>query len=527
MRKFWLCALMAAGLASCETLDHAPEQRPRPEVNYGEGLTHDMIVLGDRLDNPYKKSNVRRALASLYPTKASSIDLPATDLYVRFLPESDAQLQQLLDLGLELVDHPLDYQIKVEGDWYHDPEFEEEEQTWQYAVLPHDCDLPGDVFYEVIDECILPDHVPVSKAVQDIDWEAVEREAYVLTGNEEMLLPETKAPKDAPAGRITIVDPAAHGGKEFGVAGVRVTCNSFVRMDKCYTDRDGYFEMKKKFSSRLRYRMVYKNEKGFSIGFNRIFTPASVSTLGKGEAEGLYFTVTPESEEKMYRRCCVNNAAYDYYRRCERTDMNIALPPADLRLWIFPTLASSSAAMLHHGTLLSDAQMGKFWGYCLKMVKYFLPDITIGTKNQENYASIYASVCHELAHSSHYTQVGTDYWNQLIHYIVSSFVTDGGHLYGDGTGLGAGESGVSEMWAYYLSSEMFQERYGGAVPAFGSDFWFHPQIFRALDERGIHRSDIFRVLQEDVVSEESLKYALMAAMPYRRSLIEQVFNRYH
>ena len=206
--------------------------------------------------------------------------------------------------------------------------------------------------------------------------------------------------------------------------------------------------------------------------------------------------------------------------------MNITLPPSDLRMWMFPSLSVSSTAMLHHGTLLTDEQMSKFWGYCLKMVKYFLPDITIGTKNSENYASIYTAVCHELAHASHFAQVGEDYWNAFIHYIVSSYVTDGGQLYGSGTGPGAGQCAISEMWAYYLSSEMYQERYGGPVPAFGSEYWFHPQIFRSLDDRGVSRSDIFKVLKSDVTSEESLKYALMAEMPYRRSLIEQVFNRY-
>ena len=522
---FW--ALMALFLVSCDRFDDVQESGRKYIVNYGEGLTHDKIVLGNRLDNPYKTSNVKKALASLYPTKADGISLSSTDLYVRFLPKSDEQMQALSDAGIELVDHPLDYEIKVEGDWYHDPELKDDDQTWQYAVLPRDASVPDGIYYELIDECFIPDNSPSTKALEGIDWDAVEREAYLLTGNESMLLPETKASKaKVPSGRITIIDKDSSSGKEIGVAGVRITCNSFVRMNKCYTDRDGYYKMKSKFTAKLRYRLVFKNEKGFSIGFNTIFTPASVSTLGKAGPEGMYFTVTDQSEEKLFRRCVVNNSAYDYYLRCDRDDMNITLPPSDLRIWIFPSMSASSATMLHHGTILSDIQMGKFWGYCLRIVKYFLPDITIGTKKSENYASIYSSVCHELAHASHFSQVGKDYWNKFIYYIMSSYVQNSDVLYGDGTGEGAGHCSVGEMWAYYLSSVMFKDRYGGAVPPYGNSNWFHPQIFRYLEDRGVTRNEIFSTLQKDVTSEDAVKYALIAKLPHHRAMIEQVFNRY-
>ncbi len=528
MRKFFRGALAVLMLAACEKTGDPLQGGSHRVVHDDEGLPHEQIVLGRRLDNPYKTDNVRRALAALYPTKAGGLDLVSTDLYVRFLPESDAELQKVLDTGIELVDHPLDYEIKVDGDWYHDPEIADEELTWQYAVLPRDVDFPEGVYHEIIDECYLPENAPLTRSRSDIDWEAVEREAYVLTGNEDLLLPVTKGKSGRviPSGRITLTDPEADGGKPIGLAGVRITCNSFVRMDRTYTDRDGYYTMKKKFASKLRYRLVFKNEKGFAIGFNAIFTPASVSTLGKTGPEGMCFAVTDKSDEKLFRRCAVNNAAYDYYTRCDKTDMNLHLPPADLRFWIFPSMAASSSAMLHHGTSVTDAQISRFWGYLLKIVRYFLPDITIGTKNSDSYASIYASVCHELAHASHFSQVGADYWNRYIAYIIQSYITQSGNCYGDGIGKGAGECGVGEMWGYYLSSVMFQERYGGAVPSFGNSFWFHPQIFRYLDERGIERADIFQALQEDVNSVETLKYALIGQIPEKRSLIEQVFNRY-
>ena len=85
-------------------------------------LSHEMIVLGKRLENPYKTENMSKALASLYPTKAGLTAVSPTDLYVRFLPKSQDELDALKEADIHLVDHPLDYDILVEGDWYHDPE---------------------------------------------------------------------------------------------------------------------------------------------------------------------------------------------------------------------------------------------------------------------------------------------------------------------------------------------------------------------------------------------------------------------
>ena len=497
------------------------------DYEYGRNLTHEKIVLGSRLENPYKTENIRRALTSLYPTKAGRVELETTNLYVRFLPENDEQFELLESLGLDIMDHPLDYDILVDGDWYHDPEVPDGNITWQYAVVPKDFIFP-DIAYEIIDECYLSENDPASRAVIGVDWEAVERHAYVMTGNEDMLddEPVSKASKSSPSGRITIVDEHANGGKPFGVAGVRIQCNSFVKFDQTYTDRDGYYAMEKKFSSKIRYRLIFKNEKGFAIGFNLILVPGSVSTLGKAASTGVNVTVTKDSESKLFRRCVVNNAAYDYIARCSSDDMNISSPPSDLRIWILNGMEASSAVMLHHGTLLSVGRLKEFLGEFSLLASCFMPDIIIGMKNKNDYRSIYSTVCHELAHASHYVRAGNSYWNKYIVYIIESYLTSGGMTYGDGTGDDAGYCAVGEIWAYYLESKMYKERYGGSFPTFGTSHWFYPQIFRYLDERGVGRSDIFSVLRTNVTDMLSLKSALIAAYPNRRSLIEQVFSRY-
>ena len=524
MRGEKIMLFLTLTLMSCGKEGITPEYGI--DYEYGRNLSHDKIVLGGRLENPYKTENITKALNSLYPTKADRVEVKATDLYVRFLPADKSECDCLADLGLELVDHPLDYSIAVEGDWYHDPEVPDGNVTWQYAVVPADFQFP-DIEYEIIDECHINRGGTATKS-DGIDWDAVEREAYKITGNEEYLTDmQTKAAqKVSPSGRITIVDEHANGGKPFGVAGVRVSCNSFVKFDHAYTDRDGYYSMTSKFSSRLRYRLVFQNEKGFAIGLNLILVPASVSTLGKSDAAGVNITVTRNSDSKLFRRCVVNNAAYDYYSRCDAKDLGIAFPPSDLRMWIFNGMNASSAVMLHHGAVLSNSHIAGFLGNFATLIKFLLPDITLGTSDKGDYRSIYSVVCHELAHASHFSKVGTGYWNEYIWYIVESYIRTGGMTYGDGNGDRSGYCEIGESWAYYLESRMFKDRYGGTFPTFGTSYWFHPQIFRYLGERGIKTSQMFSVLDADVKDRASLKSALIEAFPQKRSVVEQVFGRY-
>ena len=524
MRGKKIVLFLTLSLMSCSKEGMAPGHGI--DYEYGKGLTHDRIVLGNRLENPYKTENITKALASLYPTKAGRVEVEPTDLYVRFLPADKSECDLLESLGLELVDHPLDYAIAVDGDWYHDPEVPDGNVTWQYAVVPVGFEFP-DIQYEIIDECYIVRESSQTKS-DGIDWEAVEREAYVITGNEEYLEDiQTKASsKVSPSGRITIVDEHAYGEKPFGVAGVRVSCNSFVKFDKAYTDRDGYYRMSKKFSSKLRYRLVFQNEKGFAIGLNLVLVPASVSTLGKAGPEGVNMTVTKGSDDRLFRRCVVNNAAYDYYSRCAANDMSISAPPADLRIWIFKGLEASSAVMLHHDAVLSNELVAGYLGKSASIIRFLLPDITLGLDEDKDYRSIYSEVCHELAHASHFTKVGTAYWNNYIRYIIEAYIESGGKTYGNGGGNLAGYCEVGEMWAYYLESRMYKDRYGGDFPTFGTSHWFYPQIFRYLDERGMKVSQIFSVLNSGVTDKMKLKMAMTEAFPTRRSMIEQVFSRY-
>ena len=527
MRNCWKVLLPLMLLTGChEEGLPGPDER-RVDIS---ALSHGMIELGEKLEDPYTVENMQAAVALLYPTRAGGISIKATDLYVRFLPKNEEEYMRLLSKGLKLTDHPVDYRIVKEGDYYHDPELSENAITWQYAVVSKDFEFPSGIRSEILDECYLSENDPVTRAESGIDWDAVEAEAYRLTGNGD-LYPATRADEEAaafPSGRITVEDPDAFGGKPYGLAGVQVCCNSFVKFATAYTDRDGYYQLPKKYSSTPRYRLVFKNSAGFSIGLNLILIPASVSTLGTGPAAGVDAHIDAESDGALWRRAVVNNAAYDYIARCASSDLDLKAPPQDLRIWIFKNMTSSSAAMLHHGAFVEGNDLiQRYLGGYSSLLKTFLPDITIGAKAGDGeFVDLYSAVMHEMAHASHYAQVGNAWWNPYITYVIRSYVTEGRQAYGNGSGEDAGYCEVGEMWAYFLESVLFQDRYGGDLPAFGTAFWFYPQIFRYLYERGMTCADLFKALKSEVTTRDDLLDALVTLFPEQERTIYQVFNRY-
>ncbi|MCF0174798.1 MAG: hypothetical protein HUJ95_05610 [Bacteroidales bacterium] len=521
-----ICSVLLLGVpASCSKnyLDSTPSSTDTP-------LSHGEIVLGGKLNNPYTTENMTKALEAVctqdvleenFPITKAGDRLSPTHYYVRFLPLNNKEAEAVYDLGLPIYDHPLDYKIEQDGDWYHDPVIPEYDITYLYTVAPVDFDFKG-LKHEVLSNCYIPEEDTKGSPV---DWAEVERTAFIITGNEDCLT-KASSPAYTPEGQILMSDPDFNGGKPFGVSEVKVMCNVFVKFCTTFTDRDGRYKMSKSYAKNPRYRLVFENNKGFCQGFNLIILRASVCALGTASPQGLNATITPSSDPTMYRRCAVNNAAYDYYCRCDKADMNVSLPPSDLRIWTLTPFQASSAPMAHHNTLTSMTAIKTVLGAFAPLVNFFLPDLILGISNGTSYKYIYNTVTHELSHASHFSSVGASYWNTYINYILDCLIKDGLDCYGDGNRENAGYCEVGEMWAYYLSSEMFRERYALSGPDQGSQYWFRPQILTYLSERGFSKQQIFAALQGGVTSRDALWDKLLDLYPSKRTLINQAFENY-
>lgn len=502
----------------------------------GSSVSHDLIVLGDRLEDPYTVVNMTKAVSELYPTKASSMELVPTDHYIRILPSDEAQLKTLDSLGVQMLDHPLDYEIIKEGDYYHDPEIPEGGITWQYAVVPADFEMPDGIRYELVDKCYIPSDgtKAVSASGADlswVDWDAVEERAFDITGNSALYEPSTRgnAKSRYPEGRISIMDKD-YSSNPIGVKCVKVTCNVFVKFARVYTDEEGYYRMNKSFSSKPRYRIEFTNSKGFSLGHNWVLVKGSVSTLGKHGPEGYSICIDENSNDNLFKRSVINNATYDYYAGCTQRGASIPAPPKNLRIWMMGIMESSSTPMLQHGPVLDMDSVKQLLGdsaaIVIPVIKMFLPDIVLGLKDKNSYSDIYRTVVHELAHASHYMSVRNDYWDTLIKFMVSSYLSSGGVPYGSGTEDDAGYCDVAETWAYYVENALWRERYGDTEQVFGTAWRFRPQILLYLDDRGLNRFKIMQALSAEVHEMNSLKSRLISIFPEFKSTINEAFNKY-
>ena len=260
MKKFFLCSLLALGVIAC-THDFVEPQTPQEAeeltllTRSDDGSTTpsngDGIVLGQKLNNPYSVENMNNTVQGLY----GPVDFfDPTHYYVRFLPQDSLDYNILLsDPNLILFDYPLDYEITQYGDYYHDPSIPEDEITWQYTVVPVNYQFPQ-MQYEILEECYIPydDFEPSdlgadmnsinsntsinsvsgvnSNTAINIDFEELERQAFINSGNGDMLLPQqplTRANKATPWGSVYIYDDS--NNSMIPLRGAMITTRVFLK----------------------------------------------------------------------------------------------------------------------------------------------------------------------------------------------------------------------------------------------------------------------------------------------------------
>ena len=72
---------------------------------------------------------------------------------------------------------------------------------------------------------------------------------------------------------------------------------------------------------------------------------------------------------------------------------------------------------------------------------------------------------------------------------------------------------------------MYYERYGKLLNE-GYGYWFKPQIFQYLYDRGVSRKEIISAMTDDVDGLAALREKLCSLYPEKKDIITQVFNRY-
>ncbi len=114
-------------------------------------------ILGNQYVNPYSISVMTQSYNAIHSTNIQ--ELPASDLYVRFKPQTEADLIVLDSLDLELYDYPLDRTVIQDGEFWPDAYvgLGQNEFPWLYTVVESNFQFPAGIIYETLQPLYIPD----------------------------------------------------------------------------------------------------------------------------------------------------------------------------------------------------------------------------------------------------------------------------------------------------------------------------------------------------------------------------------
>lgn len=508
-------------------------------------LTDD-IVIGKKLRNPYSIEVMKEACDLMYPPTrgeppvSDSLIVPNIK-YVRFLPTDSTEYRILSNSGYELFNYPLDYDILGDPSDYHDPNLPPEQITWQYTVMPIEDPLPISNA-EVLELGFLPD--PTDNSNDLYDLEGIEN-----TANSLVLEEFTNGLRDGYGGgssasnnsssnapRIAVFDHYSQSTK--GVKGIKVRARHFLKIRTAYTDSLGYYSINLDGigSYHPRYELRFENKYGFKIGYGvQLIMPITANMEDQNRVTYIY-----SANYKFWASCIINNAAYDWYKRCEKEGM--PTPPNDLYIWAMEMAGGAACPMFHHKTLQKSglsipAIVGQYFGFDNDMINFNLlnrilelvaPDVVIFGVDESSVEELYRRTCHELSHATHFQRVGSNvderalWWCDVIQYEVACGIIDSPY---EATGVPhSGKVGVTEMWAHAVGHICQYEYQNKNVGAFLYNYWFKPEVILDLYGSGLTLQEINQSMTSEICSLQDFKEQLIEDNSTCDSLIRGVFN---
>lgn len=548
-------------------VDFGIEEEPIATLNDELNLT-DGVIIGEKLRNPYSLDVMRQACDLLYPPTrgedpvSDSLITPNVK-YVRFLPTDSTEYRTLSTSGYELFNYPLDYDILGDPSDYHDPNLPPEQITWQYTVMPIEDPLPISSA-EVLELGYIPD--PADDLNSAYDLEAIEDTANGIINEmttdrlaggitSGVTVTNTSTPPTINTdseivphvGEIEVCDKGTMDeSTPRGVKGVKVRARHYFKIRTAYTDEKGrYFIDLNEFKDcNPRFELRFENKYGFKIGYGlKLIMPSTFDMKGVRSYRFNAIT-TDEGKYKAWVLSTINNAAYDWYERCEKEGM--PTPPKDLYIWAMEVAGGAACPMFHHNTiqmagLSIPAIVRKYFDFddniirpniFNALVELVAPDVCVFGVDKIDTPTMYDNTCHELAHAAHFQQVGSTvneramWWADVIQYEIACGIVEGPY---EATGVPhSGKVGVTEMWAHAVGHIMEYEYSGDAMknhPDAGK-YWFKPEIIWELYKLGMPLSDISKSMVEDVVSLSDFKWQLMEDNESFATQIDSLFVKY-
>ena len=417
----------------------------------------EATVLGKKLPNPYTVENMNKAYNKLHGNSRTTQQLEASHRYVRFLPRTNEEVAELVaDSTLSLYQHPLDYEVVSEGNYYQDPDLPKGALMTFYTVVEANHRFHYQARHELLAELYLPDE----------NDEELENEAYRQKGMKPLPSSEN-ARRYNPSGWIHVEDNTL--GRNVPLRNAHVRIKRLFRIENVRTNASGYWYSPKKYRGKVTVKVIFEHPYvDIRSTFFETFWPArekAYSTQDKPRAARDVF----RHGSKEWAWAMAFNGVMDYYEYCRRN--GITTPPSNLKMYVHrkngnPSF-NGSAPMFDKGFKYYNISWPRVRDWMtgialtgvstivMNLIKETLPDVIINyNQNAPDEADFIETLYHELAHASHYAKVGNGFWSRYISYIINN------GAYGDGTNKDAPLAGISEAWGFHMGWFLAQDKYG-------------------------------------------------------------------
>lgn len=435
------------------------------------------IEVGEDMNNPYTLENMQKAADELKLSR----QLQITHRYIRFLPQTTEEIVTLVDKkDIRVFDYPLDKKLSGNTCGFHDKSLPDDQVTWLYSSIPINQSYPSNIRHEILADLYIPtdeEYALEATALELAGYKELAREMREnATGKTDGAMATTAY---RPSGKLKVWNNSIN--IEEPLRNVKLTLTTFFKWNDVWTDQNGYFTATKNFLVPVDVWLTFGNNHLETRTLSGSVFPY-YRHLGNGKT--INKTIW-ESWGVSWKVASVHNAAEEYWINCSQE--NITPPPSTLRVWIkngntlegaTPMLSKANLNIFFNTwwNWLSVGMVSNLANFVYTAFKAYTPDVILILDKKAEESAIRSDkiselVYHELSHASHFTKVGSSFWNRYVNAVINNAFKDFNDPYGDCKKNEGDLISLSESWAYYRGYFITWTKYNQYSQNWNQYYW--------------------------------------------------------